>query len=74
MQSLVENLKLGFRIAIQNWPLLLISIAEGILAIFLVIGALLAVAAPFVIGLIRGAIKGSLPEMERDPGKIAARV
>ena len=67
MSSIVEDLKLGFRIALRNWPLILISIAESILAILLVIGALLLVAAPFVISIARG----SVPEIDRDPAKIA---
>jgi len=67
MQSLVDDLKLGLGIAVRNWPLLLISIAEGILALALLVGALLVVAAPFVVG----AIRGTLPQIEKDPGKIA---
>lgn len=67
MQSVVENLKLGFRIALRNWPLLLISIAESIVTVLLILAALFVAAAPLMISVFRG----NLPELEQDPAKIA---
>jgi hypothetical protein len=52
--SAIDNLKLGFRVATTNWPLILIAIAESIAAIVFVALAVLLAAFPIVIGFFRG--------------------
>lgn len=50
----IDNLKLGFRIATANWPLILIAIAESIATIVFIALAILLAAFPIVIGFFRG--------------------